>query len=330
MWGTGSPCGHTVMALRIDGSLYVVESQTKSAYWPKPFIQRNPYREWMELAHNASYNVLYLPLSPEARSAFDESAAQAFFVEVFPAPPCPPVREGQPLAVRVRLAGLTLGGRCPGDGGAAVRLSELLEWVAGRRGAEHASAAVRGARERGLCAGRPAAAAQAGRPAPRGGALAVERRLRAAPGADWGGRHTLAAEHHDCGAVCARARAQHHVRAAAQHAGARRLGVSRRRWPPSRTRERLRRVRVSHVEGGGALRRAGRCQQPAVHRVHAARRGAVCAPGCELRTTGGVPRGRPGWNGLLPSYGRLRIVRTGIRAGACLRGHARALPFQSA
>jgi len=81
MWGTGSPCGHTVMALRIDGSLYVVESQTKSAYWPKPFIQRNPYREWMELAHNASYNVLYLPLSPEARSAFDESAAQAFFVE---------------------------------------------------------------------------------------------------------------------------------------------------------------------------------------------------------------------------------------------------------
>jgi len=33
MWGTGSHSGHTVMALRFEGELYIVESQD-AWYWP--------------------------------------------------------------------------------------------------------------------------------------------------------------------------------------------------------------------------------------------------------------------------------------------------------
>ena len=88
MWGTGSPCGHTVMALWMtddssgtdERTLYIVESQTKSAYWPTPFVQRNEYRKWMELAQAATYNLLYLPLTKEARDAFNEEEAVEYFV----------------------------------------------------------------------------------------------------------------------------------------------------------------------------------------------------------------------------------------------------------
>ena len=46
MWGTGSFAGHTTMALRFDGELYIVESQD-AWYWPTAGLQRTPYKKWI-------------------------------------------------------------------------------------------------------------------------------------------------------------------------------------------------------------------------------------------------------------------------------------------
>ena len=78
-WGTGGNCGHSVMALRFDGVLHIVESQAKSGYWPKDFIQRNKFADWVKMAKKASYNVLHLRLSAESRAKFNASAAVAAF-----------------------------------------------------------------------------------------------------------------------------------------------------------------------------------------------------------------------------------------------------------
>lgn len=81
-WGMGAHTGHTVMALEIDGELYITESQTKSHYWPNNFIQRTPYAEWVQLATQASYNVVHLPLTAAARAAFNQTAAVEHFLSV--------------------------------------------------------------------------------------------------------------------------------------------------------------------------------------------------------------------------------------------------------
>jgi len=78
-WGTGGACGHMTMALRIDGVLNVVESQSKSSYWPKDFVQRNTYAEWISMAQAADYNVLHLRLSAASKARFDASKAAAAF-----------------------------------------------------------------------------------------------------------------------------------------------------------------------------------------------------------------------------------------------------------
>lgn len=49
MYGTGSHSGHTVMAMRFDGELYIVESQD-APYWPLHRVQRTPFKEWMKIA----------------------------------------------------------------------------------------------------------------------------------------------------------------------------------------------------------------------------------------------------------------------------------------
>jgi len=43
--------GHTTIALRFDGELYICESTTDSAYWPTNGIQKTPYRQvcWLLL-----------------------------------------------------------------------------------------------------------------------------------------------------------------------------------------------------------------------------------------------------------------------------------------
>jgi len=78
-WGTGGNCGHSVMAIRIDGVLHVIESQVKSAYWPVDFVQRNKFSDWITYAKKASYNVLHLRLSAASRAKFNATAAIAAF-----------------------------------------------------------------------------------------------------------------------------------------------------------------------------------------------------------------------------------------------------------
>ena len=97
-FGAGSHAGHSTVALWIEGEVYVVESQVKSIkllilyinyyslkdgwYWPKHGIQRNKYSQWVEWANNAGFNVAILPLSPENRAIFNETAAIEWFKTV--------------------------------------------------------------------------------------------------------------------------------------------------------------------------------------------------------------------------------------------------------
>lgn len=78
MYGSGSHAGHSVMALRFDGELWLIESQD-GWYWPNHGIQRNKWSDWIQWAKNADFHVSHMPLSPEARAMFNETAAQEFF-----------------------------------------------------------------------------------------------------------------------------------------------------------------------------------------------------------------------------------------------------------
>jgi len=89
-WGMGATTGHMTTALWMatgegdaeEEALYIVESQVKSSYWPQNNVQRTPFRQWMQWADAAGYNVLYVPLSDEARAAFDVEKARAWFREM--------------------------------------------------------------------------------------------------------------------------------------------------------------------------------------------------------------------------------------------------------
>mmetsp|Transcript_6249 Transcript_6249/g.4440 ORF Transcript_6249/g.4440 Transcript_6249/m.4440 type:complete len:115 (-) Transcript_6249:679-1023(-) len=76
MYGSGSHIGHSVMALRFwdDEELYIVESQD-GWYWPNHGLQRTKFSQWMKWAEDASFNVAHLPLKPEMRAKFNETAA---------------------------------------------------------------------------------------------------------------------------------------------------------------------------------------------------------------------------------------------------------------
>jgi len=80
MWGSGSYSGHCVMALRLDGELYIVESQD-AWYWPTSGLQRTPWKTWLKQAREASFNVIWLPLSGKSLLKFDEKAAQDWFFQ---------------------------------------------------------------------------------------------------------------------------------------------------------------------------------------------------------------------------------------------------------
>lgn len=82
MYGSGSHIGHSVMALRFwdDEELYIVESQD-GWYWPNHGLQRTKFSQWMKWAEDASFNVAHLPLKPEMRAKFNETAAQEWFLK---------------------------------------------------------------------------------------------------------------------------------------------------------------------------------------------------------------------------------------------------------
>jgi hypothetical protein len=78
MFGSGSRTGHSAVACWIDGELYVLESQD-GWYWPKRGIQRNKFKQWVQWAHNADFNVAILPLREEIRQKFDVEKALKWF-----------------------------------------------------------------------------------------------------------------------------------------------------------------------------------------------------------------------------------------------------------
>lgn len=78
MYGSGSHASHSVMALRMDGELYIVESQG-AWYWPQDGLQKTLFKQWIEWARNADFNVVHMPLSPASRAQFNETAAIEFF-----------------------------------------------------------------------------------------------------------------------------------------------------------------------------------------------------------------------------------------------------------
>jgi len=77
-YGTGSHVGHCVMILKVDGETYVVESQD-AWYWPRRNIQINTYKQWVEWARNADFQVGWVPLKKEYAEKFNSTAAYEFF-----------------------------------------------------------------------------------------------------------------------------------------------------------------------------------------------------------------------------------------------------------
>jgi len=72
-WGTGGHTSHTAICLRINGTLYVMESSSGG-------ITKTPYRQWM----NPSSDVLVVMarLRPELQEKFNNESAIAFFNKV--------------------------------------------------------------------------------------------------------------------------------------------------------------------------------------------------------------------------------------------------------
>jgi hypothetical protein len=81
MYGTGARISHCIMALRIDGELYIIES-TDGGYNVKHGIMRTKWADWIELKEKTSYHVVHLPLTPEAAAKFDADKALQFFESV--------------------------------------------------------------------------------------------------------------------------------------------------------------------------------------------------------------------------------------------------------
>ena len=77
----GSYSGHSVVAVRLNGTLHVCESTGKNTpdYWPPPYgVICHPYQEWMSLAMKAGYSVSMMPLRKDLQSIFNEEKAQQF------------------------------------------------------------------------------------------------------------------------------------------------------------------------------------------------------------------------------------------------------------
>jgi len=66
------------MILKVEGATYVVESQA-GWYWPVTGIQINLYRQWIQLARAADFQVTLLPLKKEYADKFNATAAYESF-----------------------------------------------------------------------------------------------------------------------------------------------------------------------------------------------------------------------------------------------------------
>jgi len=81
-WAMGSTTGHTTVALRENGTLYIAESTATDSYWAVNGIQRTPYKQWITQAKAAGFQVVHAPLGAKAAANFDEDKANAWFKTV--------------------------------------------------------------------------------------------------------------------------------------------------------------------------------------------------------------------------------------------------------
>lgn len=81
-WAMGSTTGHVTTAMWIDGELYVCESTIADSYWPQDYVQKTPYRTWIQQTIDADMQVIWAPLNDAARKTYNETAAQEFFKSV--------------------------------------------------------------------------------------------------------------------------------------------------------------------------------------------------------------------------------------------------------
>eukprot|EP00668_Euglena_longa_P046329 GGOE01062014.1.p1 GENE.GGOE01062014.1~~GGOE01062014.1.p1 ORF type:complete len:545 (+),score=114.45 GGOE01062014.1:132-1637(+) len=85
-WAMGSSTGHLTTALRLDGKLYVTESTTKDAYWPRDGIQITPWEQWVSQVQKANYHFVWLPLKPEYRQRYNVSRARSILPQFLGSP----------------------------------------------------------------------------------------------------------------------------------------------------------------------------------------------------------------------------------------------------
>jgi hypothetical protein len=81
MLGSGSHVGHIALCLWIDDELYVVEALA-GPYAAKQGIQKNKFKQWIQWAKDADFNVILLPLKEEVRTKFNVNKAIEFFKSV--------------------------------------------------------------------------------------------------------------------------------------------------------------------------------------------------------------------------------------------------------
>jgi hypothetical protein len=81
-WAMGSTNGHVTTAIWMDGELYICESTIQDSYWPTDFVQKTPYATWIKQAQDADMQVLWVPLSEEARARYDEQKVSDYFKSV--------------------------------------------------------------------------------------------------------------------------------------------------------------------------------------------------------------------------------------------------------
>lgn len=77
-----STTGHVTTALWIDDELFILESEGEVSYWPNHGVMKTPYENWLQQAQAADDNVVWVPLSEEARANYDATAALKYFNSV--------------------------------------------------------------------------------------------------------------------------------------------------------------------------------------------------------------------------------------------------------
>lgn len=81
-WVMGSTTGHVATAMWIDGILYVCESTTAAAWWPTDYIQKTPFKQWVQQNEDAQMQVVWAPLSESNRAKYNETAAVEWYKSV--------------------------------------------------------------------------------------------------------------------------------------------------------------------------------------------------------------------------------------------------------